>query len=136
MRIDEMTRSPNGREWPRVGTVVEAYEAALARDGEAVLADFAPHPEHPDRLAILCELIRVDLEHRWEFDQPPRLEDYREHFPGVFEDPQLLHAMAFEEYRLRQQAGERPTPEEYQRRFGLEGAVWPPSDTVVRRARE
>src|SRR4051794_6910966 len=115
-----MSNSLKGREWPRVGIVVEAYEAALARDGNAKLADFAPHPGHPERLAILCELIRVDLEHRWESGQPPRLEDYREHFPGVFEDPQLLQAMAYEEYRLRQQAGERPTPEEYRRRFGIE----------------
>jgi hypothetical protein len=33
--------------------------------------------------------------------------------------------MAFEEYRLRQQAGERPTPSEYRHRFGLEGGEWP-----------
>ena len=46
-------------------------------------------------------------------------------FPEVFEDPELLHAMAYEEYRLRQQAGERPTPDEYRRRFGLTGLDWP-----------
>ena len=109
-----------------LGAVVEAYEAALARDGAAALADFTPHPDHPDRLTILCELVRVDLEHRWTRGQPPRLEDYQELFPALFEDRDLLHAMAYEEYRLRQQAGERPKPADYLRRFGLEGGEWPP----------
>src|SRR4051794_33162585 len=132
MRIDEMSRDSTGREWPRVGAVVDAYEAALARDGAASLASFAPPPEHPERLEILCELVRVDLEHRWQGGRPPLLEDYRGLFPEVFEDPELLYAMAFEEYRLRQQAGEHPAPAEYRRRFGLEGRDWPvPADAPV-----
>ena len=77
MRIDEMSRASNGQEWPRIGAVVDAYEAALARDGAASLADFAPPADHPERLEILCELVRVDLEHQWQCGRPPRLEDYR-----------------------------------------------------------
>ena len=95
----------NGGGWPSVGEVVEAYEAALARDGRADLADFAPPPDHPEQLPILCELVRVDLEHQWRRGHPPVLEGYRKLFPEVFEDPRILHAMAFEEFRLRQQAG-------------------------------
>ena len=52
--------------WPDVGEFVEAYESARARDGRAELADFAPPPDHPERLAILCELVRVDLEYQWQ----------------------------------------------------------------------
>src|SRR5207253_1467899 len=33
--------------------------------------------------------------------------------------------IAFEEYRLRQQAGENPAPLEYQQRFGINIANWP-----------
>src|SRR4051794_19506474 len=111
--------------WPSVGAIVEAYEAALARDGQADLAGYAPAPDHPEQLSILCELVRVDLEHQWRRGRPPLLESYRTLFPEVFDDPELLHAMAFEEYRLRQQAGETPTPAEYRRRFGLEDRDWP-----------
>ena len=82
--------------------------------------DFAPPLDHPDRLSILCELVRVDLEHGWERGRPRRLEEYRTLFPAVFEDADLVHAMAYEEYRLRLQAGEVPTPSEYLRRFGIE----------------
>jgi serine/threonine protein kinase len=115
----------NGRGWPRLGDVIEAYEAALATGGGAAMADFVPSPDHPDRPSILCELIRVDLEHRWERGELPRLEEYRQHYPDVFDDPELLHAMAYEEFRLRQQAGELPSPDEYRHRFGLELSSWP-----------
>ena len=120
-----MSTASNGEEWPRMGEIVEAFEAALARDGAAALAEFAPRPDHPDRLRILCELVRVDLEHQWQSGQPPRLEHYRDLFPAVFEDPELVRAMAFEEFRLRQQAGQLPAPSEYAGRFGLKGRDWP-----------
>jgi eukaryotic-like serine/threonine-protein kinase len=120
-----MKRASNGQEWPRMGEIIEAFEAALARDGAAALADFVPRPDHPDRLKILCELVRVDLEHQWQSGQPPPLEHYRKLFPAVFEDPELLGAIAYEEFRLRQQAGEHPAPSEYAGRYGLEGCNWP-----------
>ena len=46
-------------------------------------------------------------------------------FPELFSNPDLVHEMAYEEYRLRQQAGEHPEPDEYRRRFGLTGRDWP-----------
>jgi serine/threonine protein kinase/tetratricopeptide (TPR) repeat protein len=120
-----MAVPPNGQHWPGVGEIVEAYEAALAHGDPAEVADFAPPPYHPERLSILCELVRVDLEHGWEQGRPRRLEEYRALFPAVFEDANLVHAMAYEEYRLRLQAGEAPTPKEYLRRFGIEVREWP-----------
>src|SRR4051794_4159639 len=115
----------SGGEWRSLGEMVEAFEEALARDGLAAVADFAPSADHPQRLPILCELVRVDLEHRWCRGQPCRLEGYRPVFPEVFDDARLLHEMAYEEYRLRQQAGEQPSPDDYLRRFGLTGLDWP-----------
>ncbi len=122
-----MAVPPSGEHWPEVGEVVEAYESALARGSRVEVAEFAPPSEHPERLAILCELVRVDLEHRWEQGQGRPLEDYCTRFPALFEDPALTREMAFEEYRLRLQAGESPTPQEYRRRFGLDGGDgdWP-----------
>src|SRR5689334_14390459 len=64
-RAPDMVGPAKEREWPGVDAFVEAYESAQARDGRAELADFAPPAEHPERLAILCELVRVDLEHHW-----------------------------------------------------------------------
>jgi serine/threonine protein kinase/lipoprotein NlpI len=117
----------DGQHWPGLADVVEEYEAALARGEAAEVVDFSPPPGHPQRLAILCELVRVDLEHRRERGRPRRLEEYRVLFPAVFEDPDLVQAMAYEEYRLRLQGGEAATPSEYRGRYGIEVRDWPPS---------
>lgn len=107
--------------WPRVGTYVEAYEAAWARHGDADPADHAAPAGHPERLAVLCELVRVDLEYRWGRGEHRRLDHYRGRFPELFADPALVRAVAFEEFRLRDQAGHSPDPAEYRDRYGLDG---------------
>jgi serine/threonine protein kinase/lipoprotein NlpI len=122
-----MTASTNGRCWPSVDEVVEAYEAARAGGGQADLVDFAPTAEHPQYLTILCELVRVDLEYSWQHGRPNRLDHYRERFPELFQDNQCVQALAFEEFRLRRQAGEDPSPLEYRRRFGADTLDWPSS---------
>src|SRR3954464_12562139 len=120
-----MAVPPNEQHWPGVSDGVEAFESALARGDGCEVSDFAPRSDHPERLEILCELVRVDLEHRWEGGRPRRLEEYRATFPTLFEESDLVRAMAYEEFRLRLQAGEEPTADEYSRRFGLEGGSWP-----------
>lgn len=101
-----MIASANGREWPGIDEVVEAYELAQARDGRANLDDFLPSCDHPDRLAIICELIRVELEYAWRRGQPEQIDRYREQFPELFHDPAMEQAICFEESRLRRQATE------------------------------
>src|SRR5205085_5659837 len=104
---------------------IRAYEAAQARAGEADLTTFLPDPDHPLYRPVLRELVRVDLEYGWERGQPKRLSEYQGLFPELFRDPEGLEEIAFEEYRLRQQAGENPAPLEYQQRFGINIANWP-----------
>jgi serine/threonine protein kinase/Flp pilus assembly protein TadD len=99
--------------------IIEAYEAAQAERGEADLAAFLPGPSAPHYRDALRELVRVDLEYHWRRGRPRRLEDYQARFPDLFRDTEGLQAIAFEEFRLRQQAGEDPTPSEYGRRFGV-----------------
>jgi serine/threonine protein kinase/lipoprotein NlpI len=122
-----MAVSQGGPAWPDIDEVVEAYESALAEGRDAGIAEFAPPTEHPQWLAILCELVRVDLEHGWARGRPHRLEHYRTLFPPLFDDPDLVYAMAYEEYRLRLQAGEAPTPAEYSHEFGVGPRSWPSS---------
>jgi len=89
---------------------VEAYESAQRRTEAAPdLADFLPQPDHPHYRALLRELIRVDLEYGWERGRPRRMHEYRQRFPALFDDPQALQEVAYEEYRLRLlPAGTRP----------------------------
>ena len=95
---------------------VEAYESAQAREGVDLTA-FLPDANHPLYPAVLRELIRVDLEYGWKRGRPRSLEEYRATFPGIFQDGPAVQELAFEEYRLRCQAGQYPSPGEYERRY-------------------
>ena len=92
---------------PSIDPFVDAYEEAQSRDGRANLADFLPPPGHRLYSDVLCELVRVDLEYGWMRGCPRALEEYRSEFPDLFVDPDRSGQVAFEEGRLRRQAGER-----------------------------
>ena len=95
------------------------------RGERADLKAFLPEPGHPLYGSVLREVVRVDLELHWARGQPRPLEDYRSSFPELFSDRESLHAITFEEYRLRRQAGENVTPAEYEHRFGVDVTTWP-----------
>src|SRR5262245_25892259 len=104
---------------------VEAFERAFARGATADIADFLPPIDHPSYRELLGELIRVQIEMLWARKAPRLVETYLARFPLLQTDPALLSAIAFEEYRQRIQSGERVTPEEYRRHFGLDMRHWP-----------
>jgi serine/threonine protein kinase/Tfp pilus assembly protein PilF len=104
---------------------VDAFESALARDLNADLSQFLPPPDHADYLAVLAELIRVDLDCAWMRSDPKRLADYRAQFPAIFAAKQLLGEIAFEEYRQRRLRGELVRPEDYRAEYGVDPGDWP-----------
>jgi serine/threonine protein kinase/tetratricopeptide (TPR) repeat protein len=104
---------------------VEAYESVRVGDAGADLSAFLPARDHPLYLAVLCELVRVDLEYGWRGGRPRRLEEYEARFPELFQDRERVQEIAFEEYRLRRQLGDNPTPGEYGRRWGVHTESWP-----------
>src|SRR5947209_5045241 len=99
---------------PTLEAAVEAFEQALAANPETDLAEFLPDPSSPAYRSILRELIRVDLELSWGRGWPRPLHDYRRRFPAFFDEPVNVQAVAFEEYRLRRQAGQDPAPQDYE----------------------
>src|SRR5262245_54490286 len=96
---------------------IEAFESAFARVGHADLANFLPPRDHSLYLPVLRELARVDLEYGWRAGQPRSLTEYKARFPELFGDRECVQAITFEEYRLRQQMGENPSPAEYEDRW-------------------
>jgi serine/threonine protein kinase/Flp pilus assembly protein TadD len=110
--------------WLDIDPFVEAYERCQAERGQAVLAEFLPGPDHPHYQTILVELIRVDLEMHWSRGRRKRIEDYFQDYPHLRDDREAVSGIAYEEYRLRCRAGERPAPGEYRDRFGLDVAEW------------
>jgi serine/threonine protein kinase/tetratricopeptide (TPR) repeat protein len=111
--------------WEEIDPFIEAFEQAYATAGRADLAAFLPDTGHPHYLAVLRELVRADIEYTWSRGAPRRAEDYLADFPALRADPAGLGAVAFEEYRQRQCAGDDPSPAEYRQRFGVETADWP-----------
>src|SRR5687767_3930916 len=98
---------------------LEIFETARAKYGVANLDEFLPPPGHPLRDSLLPEMIRIDLEYGWERGNPLPLDEYRRRYPEPFADPDHLRELAYEEYRLRMQAGERTSPAEYAERYRI-----------------
>lgn len=104
---------------------VRSFEQAQERLGQTDLAQFLPPADHPLYPAVLRELVRVDLEYGWECGRARSIREYQQRFPRVFREPADLGDVAFEEYRLRCQAGQHATPEEYAAAFGIDVTHWP-----------
>lgn len=110
-----------------VDAAVEAYESACEEHaGEEVdLRAFAPSPESPHYTAVVVELIRVDMEHRWHQLSGSRIETYRALFPEVLSRRECLSQIAFEEFRLRVHADEPVDRFEYERCYRIDTSHWP-----------
>jgi serine/threonine protein kinase len=107
-------------EWIEREKFVEAFEAARSADVHADFEPYLPSPEHPLYIPVLEELVRIDMEQHWLNGSPRWLEEYFGRFPRLLEASASVRTLAFEEFRLRRRAGEAPTAEEYQRRFGID----------------
>lgn len=112
-------------------SVIESFERKRSHNRSVSLRDFLPAADTADFSQVLTELIRVDLEYSWAEGQPRSLEDYLADFPQIEDDRLALSAIAFEEYRLRQQAGESPSAAEYHRRYRINTRDWPIPSTIV-----
>jgi eukaryotic-like serine/threonine-protein kinase len=101
-----------------VSSGVDALIAALNGTGpRPVLLDFVPSDSPVRRRLILLELIKVDLKHRLiRQREAVRIESYLEQYPEL-QSGGVPVDLLFEEFRLRQAAGERVGLDEYVRRF-------------------
>src|SRR5262249_8886486 len=80
---------------------------------------------NPLREKVLPELVRVDLEWSWRVGRRRRLEEYREAYPELFSNPDIVAEIAFEEYRQRCLAGDKANPDEYNRHYHVDTSEWP-----------
>src|SRR5688572_25131697 len=98
------------------GDPVEAFQRRWSEgrcpDVDAFLAEAGPLPP-----AQVAAVLRADQRHRWQIGQRVPAEDYLARHPPAATDPEAAVDLIFNEFRLREQAGERPGKEEYLRRF-------------------
>jgi hypothetical protein len=67
--------------------------------------------------AELAAVLRVDQRQRWLAGEPVRAETYLRKYPALRADPDHAVDLVYNEFRLREQQGERPDAAEYQQRF-------------------
>ena len=106
-------------------SILDAFERESEESGGASVVAYLPDTDDPAYQRIAVELIRVDLERSWARGSKKRLEAYREITPQLFADPRRLGEIAFEEYRLRKQAGEPVSAAEYEQQYAIDTNVWP-----------
>jgi serine/threonine protein kinase/Tfp pilus assembly protein PilF len=124
MSMSEWNEDPSAtrhsRQEDEVDAYVWAFERAYADWGGADPAAFLPPSDHPLHSTVLRELVRVDLEYGWDRGCPKELDEYQRSFPVLARDRDAFRDIAFEEFRLRRLAGDDPSPDEYQRRYGVQ----------------
>jgi formylglycine-generating enzyme required for sulfatase activity len=104
-------------DWDTLEDLASQLEDAWAKGGLVDLAKFVPPSDSPLRKAALHELVKVDLECRWRKGQSVSLEYYIDKFADLGKARDLPAKLVFEEYRVRQLFGDRPSIEIYKNRF-------------------
>jgi serine/threonine protein kinase len=98
--------------WRQLSELAERFALAWQQGADApAVRDYLP-AEPPDlRLLTLVELIKLDLEYRWQSGLRKTLPEYLAEFPELEGNPpaDLIH----EEYLVRKRAGEEVCWEEY-----------------------
>jgi len=83
-----------------------------ARQAPPDLKDYISATDSHNRF-LLIELIKVDLEFRWQqFNFPRRILEYLDDFP-ILEEPEIPVDLLYEEFHLRRQNGFDVDPAEY-----------------------
>ncbi len=105
--------------------LLDAFERQLRLDPTADLADFLLPSDHPDHLAGLTELARLDMEYARGRGTPRPPDHYFAAFSTLRENAVPRVALAFEDYRLRKFGGEAVVPADYAHRYGVDVSGWP-----------
>jgi tetratricopeptide (TPR) repeat protein len=113
---DRPADPPTEDTWQRVDRFVGRFEEAWQAGGRPAIPDYLP-ATGPDRLAVLIELVHVDLERRLGVGEPARVEQYLTRFPELGKDRAVVCDLIVAEYQLRRRHDPGLTPGEYQQRF-------------------
>src|SRR3954470_5960406 len=109
-------------------SLIAAFEGALRNGAPPALAEFVPPKLMPNRLPTLVELVRSDLEWRWDRGTPKPVDAYLVEYPELANADGAVAALHGEKYRPRLPRGEPARPEEYRARYQVSTASCPAVD--------
>ena len=96
---------------------VDRFHEAWIPDEPANPASFLPSRAAPHRQAVLVELLKTDLELRAKARLPVRVDPYLAAFPDDLPAHAVPVTLLLEEYLVRHRFADRPSAEEYRKRF-------------------
>ncbi len=103
-------------DWSKLTHTLEAFAAAWETSPyPPSLADFLPSVGSGIRKELIPELIKLDLEQRWQRGLRKLVEDYSYEIPEL--DAIVTVDLVFEEYHIRKTAGDHVSPTEFFKRF-------------------
>jgi hypothetical protein len=121
-RVDQTSQAEDER-WERIAEAIDGLSVAWEQHfagakTEPRLSDFLPADNPALAKGILPELVKVDLEYRWQYNRGPRrVEEYAADYPTLGPVSELPVDLIHEELQVRMQAGDKVTEAEIRRRF-------------------
>lgn len=105
--------------WEQLSQHIDRFVAAWQQaEAPPNVADFLPPGPPALRRLTLVEVIKVDLEYRWQHKRWPKLvEQYLEEFPELTADGGIPCDLLYEEFHVRKQQGDDVASAEYCDRF-------------------
>ena len=116
-RVDGSALPSDDINWQRSEEVLECFELAWREKGEPRIEDFLPAEETAQRTPLLAELIKIDLEYRWDRGGRPKVEEYLERFGELTNSQAVVEELIHEEIQVRSHHGCGPSAEELRERF-------------------
>jgi serine/threonine protein kinase len=106
-----------GRHWELLTERLEAFVSAWdAAAQPPALADYLPDSPPALRRLVLVELVKVDLDYRWQRKMARPVEEYGRDYPELAAGGMPCD-LIYEEYHIRKRAGEEVQPGDYLARF-------------------
>lgn len=131
-----MNQHPDSDELTAIDNALDRFDAAWHRGETPVIDDFLLPAEHAQSAQLLVELIKIDLEYRWQLPTHARredcepglpwfalLRDYQRQFPQLGTIEALPLDLIVEEYRVRCRWGDRPRHAAYVAQYGRESEL-------------
>ncbi len=106
--------------------MIDRYEAALVKSQWDVVdvRQYLPSAANAEYWSALVELLRIRMEHAFQQNPTQGVEHCVREFPGLLQRSELLTELAYEEFRLRQNAGQSVSAAEYQERWDIDTSSW------------
>ncbi|TWU55057.1 serine/threonine-protein kinase [Rubripirellula reticaptiva] len=108
----------------RFEQVIEQFENDWDVHRPNRIANVLEEHDSEDHLALISELVRIDVELRNKVCDPFSIDQYSDEFPELIDHPSLLYAIGFEDFRSRQRFGLPVDVERWKQIPGIQNETW------------